>query len=63
MLFPVLIRGTVYGMINFISRPFAALSTIVSEYTSQPLFFVLAAAGGIIVFLPLINEKGNKIKQ
>ena len=33
-LFPVLIRGQIFGIANFFSRPFAAVSTIVSEYTT-----------------------------
>jgi hypothetical protein len=33
-LFPVLVRGQAYGIVNFFSRPFAAGGTILVEYTS-----------------------------
>ena len=32
------------GITNFVSRPFAGLATIVTEYTDSPLNFVLAFA-------------------
>lgn len=41
LLFPVEMRGEAFGLVNFLSRPFAAFSTIIVEYTSSPLSFVL----------------------
>lgn len=32
-LFPILIRGRAMGITNFVSRPFAGLATVVTEYT------------------------------
>lgn len=37
-------RGSSYGITNFVSRPFASLATIVVEYTNDPLLFVLPLA-------------------
>ena len=34
-------RGEAFGLVNFVARPFAAFSTILCEYTSSPLSFVL----------------------
>ena len=34
-------RGEAFGLVNFVSRPFTAFSTIICEYTSSPLAFVL----------------------
>lgn len=33
-------RGEAFGLVNFVSRPFTAFSTILCEYTSSPLSFV-----------------------
>lgn len=41
ILFPVDMRGEAFGLVNFVARPFAAFSTILCEYTSSPLSFVL----------------------
>lgn len=32
-LFPILLRGNVYAVTNFVSRPFNAVATVVVEYT------------------------------
>ena len=34
-------RSQSYGISNFVSRPFAALATLIVEYTDYPLFIVL----------------------
>lgn len=41
ILFPVDMRGEAFGLVNFVARPFTAFSTILCEYTSSPLSFVL----------------------
>ena len=56
VLFPVLIRGTVFSISNLVSRPFAAVGTIVTEYTDKPIYFVIGAAIGMFVFVKIINE-------
>ena len=39
--FPILTRGKAYGITNFVSRPFAAMAPIVTEYSDKPLIFIL----------------------
>lgn len=43
-LFPVLVRGQAYGILNGVARPFSALATIVTEYASEPAVFMLVAS-------------------
>jgi len=43
-LFPVLLRGRAMGITNFVSRPFAGMATIVTEYTDSPLNYILGFA-------------------
>lgn len=35
-LFPILVKTTIFSLTNGIGRPFSALSTMVTEYTSSP---------------------------
>jgi len=62
-LFPVLVRGQVYGYVNFISRPFAALATVLTEYTSEPILFVLFFGSLIVGSLQLITEPKHKSQK
>ena len=56
------------GITNFVSRPFAGLATIVTEYTTQPLFYILIFAFSSLFVLDFIKEideekvKPKKIK-
>lgn len=56
LLFPVLVRGRAYGITNFVSRPFAALSTLVTEYTKDPLYYVLLFSFFSIFSIKYIKE-------
>lgn len=55
-LFPVMIRGQAYGTINFISRPFAAFATILVEYTTSPMLYILIFSCASLFFINLIEE-------
>ena len=44
------------GITNFVSRPFAGLATIVTEYTDSPLNFVLAFAVSSIFVVKNVKE-------
>lgn len=59
-LFSVLLRGQVYGITNLVSRPFSALSTILTEYTRQPLMYCVFASLGIFAFVRIIEVPKNK---
>ena len=53
-LFPVLVRGQSYGVVNFVSRPFAAGGTILTEYTSEPINFVVLFSFLMLLFTQFI---------
>jgi hypothetical protein len=55
-LFPVLVRGEAYGIVNFICRPFSALATLVTEYTTQPCNYILGFAVASMFSIYLITE-------
>ena len=48
-LFPILVRGHAYGILNGVARPFSALAAIVTEYASEPAIFMLLASVLILV--------------
>jgi len=50
-LFPPLLRGQAFGISNFISRPFGGLSTIIPEYTDDPLIFIFLFSVAMLCFI------------
>ena len=62
-LFPVLVRGHAYGILNGVARPFSALAAIVTEYASDPAIFMLIASVLILIvasFMIPPKEETNK---
>lgn len=55
-LFPVLVRSQVFGISNLVSRPFSAVSTIVTEYTKQPLIYCILVSLVSFFFIRIIRE-------
>jgi len=55
----VLLRGQIFGIVNFVSRPFAALATVICEYTDKPALFILGTALFMLLALGLIREPGK----
>lgn len=60
--FPITLRGTVLGLSNFIARPFAGVSTVLAEYTSNSPLIILFAAivSGLSTFFINTPSKDNK---
>lgn len=56
-------RGEAFGLVNFLSRPFAAFSTIVVEYTSSPLSFVLVLSVITTQAVGHLNEINEKTES
>lgn len=52
-MFPILKRAEVMGISNLVSRPFSALSTILTEYTSTPLMYVIFSA---VISFPFVDK-------
>lgn len=44
------------GVTNFVSRPFAGLATMVTEYTDQPLMLVILFGSSSLFVLDSIKE-------
>ena len=55
-LFPILIRGRAMGIVNGVSRPITGLSTVVTEYTKQPLTFIIVFGTSSLFAINLIDE-------
>ena len=44
------------GITNFVSRPFAGIATVVTEYTKNPLMYVIVFASSSLFVLDSIQE-------
>lgn len=51
-LFPILVKSTIFSLTNGIGRPFSALSTMVTEYTSSPGEIIMITS---LVFMAVCN--------
>ena len=47
------------GITNFVSRPFAGIATVLTEYTKQPLLYVIVFASSSLCVLDSITEIDN----
>ena len=59
-LFPVLLRGRVMGITNFVSRPFAGLATILCEYTYYPMNYVMVLSFMGLLVVDSVEEIKEK---
>ena len=55
-LFPILIRGRAMGITNFVARPITGIATVVTEYTKQPLIYIIVFGSSSIFAVNLITE-------
>ena len=55
-LFPILIRGRAMGITNFVSRPFAGLATLLTEYTKHPSIFIIIFGSSSLFVMNMITE-------
>jgi len=44
------------GLTNFVSRPFAGIATVVTEYTRNPLIYIIVFASSSLCVLDSIKE-------
>ena len=59
----MLVRGKAYGITNFVSRPFAALATILVEYTKNPMVYVVVFSLASTFSLQMIKEINDDDKS
>ena len=48
------------GIANFVSRPIGGSATIVTEYTKQPLVYILVFASSTLFVLDFMKEVGEE---
>ena len=51
------------GITNFVSRPFAGLATIVTEYTNSPLNYILGFAFSSLFVIKNVKEIDDQNDQ
>jgi len=60
-LFPVLVRGQAYGIVNFVSRPFASIAAIITEYVTNPVVY-MAVFSFITIFVIFLIQEEETVK-
>ena len=55
-LFPILVKTTIFSLTNGVGRPFSALSTMVTEYTSSPGEIIMITS---LIFMTVCNLLPN----
>jgi hypothetical protein len=65
-LFPILVKATIFSLTNGIGRPFSALSTMVTEYTSHPGEIILITSlvfMSVTTLLPDSDDTEQEIEK
>lgn len=65
-LFPTLVKTSIFSLTNGIGRPFSALSTMVTEYTTHPgeIFLITALAfTGVSFLLPESDDTEQELEK
>jgi hypothetical protein len=51
------------GITNFVSRPFAGLATIITEYTDNPLKFIIGFAISSLFVIKNVKEQDDQNRE
>jgi hypothetical protein len=65
-LFPILLKTTIFSLTNGIGRPFSALSTMVTEYTTHPGEIILITSlvfMSVTTLLPNSDDTEQEIEK
>ena len=58
-LFPILVKTSIFSLTNGIGRPFSALSTMVTEYTSKPGEIIMLTSMAVYFVVKLFPHNDN----